>query len=352
MRTLYTPHDRALTLVYAEAERLARESASVFVGTPGTVVERTNTSGVRFYVHKANDGSRKTRERYLGVVGSEEGDRRAIELQEQIAEMKALTGSLRLLSREGYVHCSPPVFATLAALHNHGLFDAGLVLIGSHAYGLLLNQLGVRATPYATDDIDLARPSPLRLHVPLKAGLLGVLKTSGIDLVEVAGLRRSEAPTSYKRRGSSPFHIDLVAPSTGNDDGVLAVPELSAHATMLPQLEFLVAESQWCAALSRTGVCRVRVPLPERLATHKLLASRLRSRREAKSAKDVEQACALAAVLASDHPGALTEAVEALPEASLRPFADGLRAASSVLGKCCPAALTEWSEALSARGTR
>ena len=49
----------------------------------------------------------------------------------------------------------------LASLHNHGLFRVGALLIGSHAFGVLLNVLGVKAVPYATEDVDIARREQL-----------------------------------------------------------------------------------------------------------------------------------------------------------------------------------------------
>jgi len=53
--------------------------------------------------------------------------------------------------------------------------------------------------------------------------------------------------------------------------------------------------------------------LPERFAIHKLIVSRLRTGREAKSEKDVYQACVLCAALAESHPGAIESAVKDVP---------------------------------------
>ena len=46
-RPLYSPHDRSLTVLYADLERYAHEQREVFVGTAGSVLERTNASGFR-----------------------------------------------------------------------------------------------------------------------------------------------------------------------------------------------------------------------------------------------------------------------------------------------------------------
>jgi hypothetical protein len=93
--------------------------------------------------------------------------------------------------------------------------------------------------------------------------------------------------------------------------------------------------------LAREGCCAVRVPLPERFAIHKLIVSRLRVGREAKSGKDIHQASVLCAVLANTHPGALESAVAMVTKRALRPLRSALAAARRELEKAAPAA---WEE--------
>src|SRR6185369_8094644 len=110
------------------------------------------------------------------------------------------------------------------------VFTAGGMLIGSHAYGVLLNQLGVRATPYATEDIDIARREALTLEELPEGGFLDILKDSGIEFVEVPSLSRKKPSTSFKKRGRSTFHVDLLVPSASEEFTVVPVPELKTHA--------------------------------------------------------------------------------------------------------------------------
>ena len=71
---LYAPHRRALTVLYADLESYALNQREVFVGTAGSVIERKNAAGFRFYAHQSYDSEGKKRERYLaGPVGSPEG---------------------------------------------------------------------------------------------------------------------------------------------------------------------------------------------------------------------------------------------------------------------------------------
>jgi hypothetical protein len=321
MPTLYTPHARALATLYGDIENNAMSQREVFVGTAGSVIERRNASGYRFYARQFYDGDGSKRESYLaGPVGDVAADAAAEDMRLRIRELKALVPSLRLLGREGYNLADPRTYGTLASLANHAVFSAGAVLVGSHAYGVLLNRLGVRAAAYGTEDIDIARGQALAFPRPPEQGLLEMLGDSGLEFVEVPRLERGAPSTSFKQRGRSHFHVDLLVPSTSETFPVVPVPELKAHATGLPYLQYLLAESQIGAVLAREGCCAVRLPLAERFVVHKLVVSRLRVERGAKSDKDVFQASVLAAVLAETQSGAVESAVAALPKRAQRHF--------------------------------
>ena len=340
--TLFNIHSRALSLLYAEVERFALQQRQVFTGTAGSVVERTNASGFRFYSHQSYDGLGTRRERYLaGPVGKSEADAVANDLRLRIDELKGHVSSMRLLNREGFAQVDAKTFATLAALHNHGIFIAGGVLIGSHAYGVLLNRLGVGAVPYTTEDVDIARGNPLVFDERPENGWIGILKDSGLDFVEVPAMKRRLPSTSFKVRGRLGLQVDLMVPSAGDTFSTVPVPELEAHAIGLPHLEFLLAESQMAAVMARTGCCAVRVPLPERFAVHKLIVSSSRRGRQAKSEKDIHQACVLLAALAETHPGSIESAVHSIPKRSARLFATALRSVAPILEETSPRA---WDE--------
>jgi len=345
---LYTPHRRALTVMYADLESHALNPREVFVGTAGSVIERKNAAGFRFYARQFYDGEGRKRERYLaGPVGSPDADAAAEDMRVRIRELKEIVPSLRMLGREGFNLVDPRIYSTLASLHNNGVFAAGGMLIGSHAYGVLLNRLGARATPYATEDIDIARREALAFKKLPERGLLEMLKDSGIPFVEVPSLDRGKPPTSFKQRGRSRFHVDLLVPSASEDFLTVAVPELKAHATGLPYLDYLLRESQTALLLAREGCCSVRVPLPERFAVHKLVVSRLRTGRGAKSDKDVFQACVLCAALAESHPGAIESAMENVPPRARKYLMPAIGSARRYLEQAHPRAWEELSNAVS-----
>ncbi|MEX4004848.1 GSU2403 family nucleotidyltransferase fold protein [Paraburkholderia sp. EG285A] len=83
------------------------------------------------------------------------------------------------------------------------------MLVGSHAYAVLLNGLGIKALAYETENIDIARARQLALQGVPSGGLLEILKETGIDFVPVPGFNRGDPSTSFEQAGRTRFHIDL-----------------------------------------------------------------------------------------------------------------------------------------------
>lgn len=324
-RPLYSLHARSLTVLFADVESQALAQQQVFAGTAGSLLERRNAADFPFYAHQFYGADGRKRERYVaGPVGDPAADATAAALRVRIDETKELVPSLRLLGREGFALVDSATFATVASLHNFGLFRAGALLIGSHAYGAILNRMGARAAAYSTEDIDLARGAALALDQRPTDGMLEVLRGSGLDFVEVPSLDRKQPPTSFMQKGRSRLHVDLLVPASNDHYPTIAVPELRAHATGLPFLSYLLAESQSTLLAAREGCCAIRVPLPERFALHKVIVAQLRPGRDAKSRKDLEQAAVLCAILAEHHPGALESARTLVPPRARRLLHAGL----------------------------
>lgn len=315
MASLTTPHERALTLLFTELESAASERAEAFLGTPGTLTERTNESGTMFWVHRYSDALNRRREIYIGKSGDADVEARVVTLRDRIEVANATIGRVRLLARAAFATVDRKAFFTIASLHNHGLFRAGALLIGSHAYGALLNALGVKAVPYATEDVDIARREPLA--IPGIPGFLEMLRATGIEFFEIPSLKRGAQSTSFAEPGRGRLRVDLLVPSANNEYPTIPVPELKAHAKGLPYLAYLLGASQEVPVLSAHGTVMVRVPVPERYALHKLIVSQLRSKTSGKPAKDLRQAATLIDVLAERFPGAIEDASQALPRSAL-----------------------------------
>ncbi len=333
----------SLTTLFGSLDGHAKAGAPVFCGSPGSISVRKNQKGAEYYVHRFYDGASKQRETYLGLVGEHEA--RIQDLRAQIEEVNASIPELRLLVREGFQSADPKTYATLASLHRHGLFNAGATLIGSHAFGVLVNQMGIRAPAYATEDVDVARREVLAFDRIPEKNFLEMLRDSGIDFIEIPQLDPKQPASSFKQQGVSRFHVDLLVPSPDAEIRIVAVPELKAHATALPFLSYVLGQTQIATLISREGCCPVRVPVAERFAVHKLVVSQLRSNRIAKTDKDIFQASVVLAALGEKFPGAIESAVRDLPVSARKYLADSKRFVSERL-EAHPRAAEEFENAI------
>lgn len=314
MAALFTAHARALAAAYSDLENQAMAQEQAAPGTPGTLLERTNAGGFRYYALQRYEHDGTRRETYIaGPVGDPKADELADRTRQRISEHREVRESIRLLIREGYAALEPKHYAVVAALGNHGLFAAGGVLVGTHAFEVIVNRLGVRASAFATMDIDIARASHLVLNEVPAGGLLDILRSSGVEFQEVPGFDPRDPPIKFKEKGRSRFTVDLIVASGDMEYSIQYVPELKAHAVALPYFRYLISETQPGAAISRMGCIAVRVPLPERFAIHKLLVAQLRVGRSEKAQKDIRQAAVLMAALGELHPGAIEEAFAKTP---------------------------------------
>lgn len=309
--TLFQTFSPALSTLFGSIDGHARAGAPVFAGSPGSISKRRNQNGAEFYVHRFYGGAGTQQETYIGLVG--ESEDKVEVLRAQIEEVKALAPEIRLLVREGFQFVDPKTYATLVSLHSHGLFEAGATLIGSHAFGVLVNQMGIRAAAYATEDVDVARRGVLAFESIPQKNFLEMLRDSGINFVEVPQLNHKLPSSSFKQQGVSRFHVDLLVPSPDTEIRIVEVPELKAYATALPYLSYVLGQTQMATLISRDGCCPIRIPVAERFAIHKLVVSQLRTNRDAKTEKDIFQASVVLAVLGDQFPGAIDAAVSDLP---------------------------------------
>ena len=305
---LYKKHPPTLATTYADVENHALHQDEPIIGTPGAISIRENANHTKYYVRQFYDFERKKRDQYLCRFDAVDCEETVGIWKQRIEEAKNLQESIRLLSREGYSILQPKHLAALAPLTKHKVFEAGAILVGTHAFEVIVNRLGVRVAAFATEDLDIARPNKLALGKLPKGGLLELLRESGIDFVDVPALKLGAPATSFKEKGRSRFTFDLLVPTSGDEIATLPVPELNAHATGLPYLKYLLTETQMAAAISSHGVAAVRVPIPERFALHKLIVAQLRAGRTEKSQKDLKQAAVLLAATGELFPGAIEAA--------------------------------------------
>lgn len=312
-----------VSTLYAElVEQLAALEARRSIGhAEGGFVTKTVKGQTYYYFQHSVAGSRP-RQVYVG--------RRTRELDaivSRFAEERGHFGADRasverlcaLLRAGGAAVTDAAAARVIAALAGAAVFRLGGVLIGTHAFIVLGNMLGVRWEKglLRTEDIDIAGERVLAVAVPeLAADVPGTLASLQMGFLPVPGLSPKQPSTSFKVRGRS-LRVDLLTPAVGPRRGPVAVPRFRAAAEALPYLDYLLEDPQNAAVIDGGGVL-VQVPHPARFALHKLLVARRRPAAwHAKRDKDLRQAVQLIELLGEERPGDLTLAREAIERRGL-----------------------------------
>lgn len=176
-----------------------------------------------------------------------------------------------------------------------GFFRAGGVLIGTHAFIVMANMLGVRWTEgamtldvaHAGRNVSVALPADLTIDVP---NALESLEMGLLPIAELDGRLGSQ----YRNPSDPELRLDFVT-SLGRSRTPVLVRQLNLKLEPLRFMEFSLEGTTQGCLLAREGAALVNLPSPERYAVHKLIVYGERpSRERAKAKKDLLQAAALA----------------------------------------------------------
>lgn len=300
--------------LYAELlERLQAESARHSIGkAQGTFTVKTIGGETYAYFQYSEPGGRR-RQLYLGKQGPdvarlitrfEKGRPDARRAREDIERLCA-----QVRSGAGWAMGMRPA-RVLKAFADSGVFDAGAVLVGTHAFGVIGNMLGARwlGGHLRTEDVDVAAVS-LVARDDAPADAEKALERLEMGFLPVPRLDPRHPSTSFKVRGES-LRVDFLTP--GKDGPPVRLPGLGTSAQPLPKLDYLIKNPEKAAVIDGEGFL-VLVPEPARFALHKILISTERpASQAAKSAKDLAQAAQLLELLAQVRPGDISLAWTAL----------------------------------------
>jgi hypothetical protein len=302
--------------LYAELlEHLIGVHAQRSIGRlTGSFAEKT-IKGQRYLYWQASQPGGRTKQFYLGrrtpslTQMISRFERSQTEIQPDLERIRRLAAQLRA---GGAIMSDGPSARVVRALSESGLFDAGAVLVGTHAFAVLGNVLGVRWVSGAlrTQDVDLATAAGADIDVAvpdLEADVPSVLESLEMGFLPVPPLDPKQPSTSFKVRGQA-LRVDLLCPKRGTSDKPVFIRRFNAAAQPLEHLEYLL-EAPEKALLINGGAALVNVPAPARFAFHKLLVATLRPAAfQAKAEKDVVQACEVLEMLVAERPGDLSPA--------------------------------------------
>lgn len=194
----------------------------------------------------------------------------------------------------------------LRALADSGVFQLGAVLIGTHAFVVLGNLLGVRwiGSSLRTQDLDIASDGSMSIGLPHNgADLPGALERLEMGFLPVPAMNPKHPSTSFKVRGKS-LRVDLLTPQRRQKEtGPTTMPRFKAAAQPLRFLDYLIEGFERGAIVDGGGIL-VNIPSPGRFAFHKLLTSGERGAAvHTKVEKDLLQAVQVLTVLVEERPG-------------------------------------------------
>ena len=324
--------DVSLHTVYAQAKEIALAQKSVPLLTAGSV-QTEERSGSRFVYRYRYNGAGKRVAEYLGPQSDPATAEKVERAGQEIRDAAAIADYSQKLRRIGFYSGDNSTVVTVAALFNAGVFGGGGVLIGTHAFGAILNELSVSASPFAmTEDGDVARGRRVELAALPEGGLLELLKQTGLPFHEAPTLKRAGPSTSFKVRGRN-LKVDLLVPARGRPYKAVDVPELGAHAMGLPYLEYLLKATIPSVVIGRDRIVPVTVPHPGWFCLHKLALYELRTGADnPKREKDISQAAVLAQVLAEKQDYVLKEAIEGMDGKLKSKIRPGAKRALALLG--------------------
>lgn len=311
-----TPLSLTAQTTYAElVDQLVALDARRSMGSaPGTFVEKSLASGTYVYFQFSAPGG-SVKQVYLGKKSRSMDAlvRRASEARAAFREDRASIGSIcAALRGAGAAVTDASSARVLAALADSGVFRLGGVLVGTHAFVVLGNVLGVRweGATARTEDVDGAAERQMEIAVPeLEVDVPRALDALGMGFLPVPGFSPGDPSTSFKVRGRG-LRVDLVTPKRREERGPIPIRRFNAAAAPVPFLELILEDAQPAAVVNGGGVL-VNVPQPGRFAIHKLLVAQDRPAAfQAKARKDVLQASRVLEALAELRPLDAGEAVE------------------------------------------
>ncbi len=323
---------------YAQAKELALAQHAVPLLTAGSIRTEARAGGQFVYRYRYDAAGKRVTE-YLGAASDDATAEKLAQAKHEMDEQAVIADYCRKLRALAFYSADNSTLVTVASLFNAGVFGGGGVLVGTHAYGVILNELGVSALPMAmTEDVDVARAARIELAAPPDAGLLGLLQQTGLPFHEVPTLKRGGPSTSFKVRGRK-LKVDLLMPARGKPYQAVAVPELNAHAMALPYLEYLLKDSVPSVLIGRDRMVPVTVPHAGWFCLHKLALYALRAGADnPKREKDVLQAAVLAQALAQKNDFLLTEAIDGADRKLQTRIRPGVKRALALLGDGAPEA--------------
>ena len=247
-----------------------------------------------YWAFKEIDGQK--REYYLGPDGP------AIAAIEAAREkgapaLDSISRQAAVALAQGCAPTPPKHFRIVKRFSDYQFFRAGGLLVGTHAFLAIGNQLGVAwGSGTRTLDLDFAHHGPggnvaVALPANLQVDTDGILRSLQMGFLPAFGGSKGMA-SQYISEHEPELRIDFITPMRRKDE-LLAAPQLGVALSPLKFLDYLIESSAQALLIDRADACLVNIPDPARYGLHKLIVATERGSRHPKRPKDILQALAL-----------------------------------------------------------
>lgn len=310
--SLYRELPLGAQTAYAELYELTQvaETARSPASLSGKIAYKT-IKGRRYayWAFKEIDG--RKREYYLGPEGPaiaaiETARARAAPALEVMSRQAAATLA------QGCAATPPKHFRIAKRLADYQFFRAGGLLVGTHAFLALGNQLGVAwGSGTRTLDLDFAHAGPggnvsVALPADLHADADDALRSLELGFLPALGGSKGFA-CHYVSEREPDLRIDFLTAMRRNGKPVPA-PDLGVALSPLKFFDYLLEAPGQAVLIDRNDACLINVPDPARYGLHKLIVAAERGARHPKYRKDILQALALIEWHLQRAPQALADA--------------------------------------------
>lgn len=307
---MFVEQSAAAQTAYAALAQAARQrdlQRSIADLPGGFVSKRIKGLGYWYYQFKLPDG--KPQQIYVGP--NDEATRALISQRDNPSVKQARVHLGNMCDAAMAYGCNsviPKHARVLARLADHGLFRAGGVLVGTHAYLAYQNRLGVLWTGGDTTvDLDFAHPGK-NISLAINNALT-IDKHAAIDSLKMGFLPVNEG-TRYIKEHEPDFDLDFLTCVSRQGAAPVHMPQLNLSLQPLKFMEFSMQDPIVAVLVANNGPILVNVPRPERYALAKVLLyrERLGSKQPEKAGKDLMQAASLIDYLSSMSPEPLNDA--------------------------------------------
>ena len=265
---------------------------------PGSFAAKT-VKGHKYWYYQYTEPSGKLRQVFVGPDG--DAVTRLMASRGQPAASAALIPLVRSAIALGCAEILPRHLVVLRRLAEYGFFQAGGVLIGTHAFLAFGNMLGVRwGDSSRTQDIDFAHAGKsvsLVLPSDLEVRTDNAIASLQMGFLPVSGLT-SKAGATWLNPREPEFRLDFLTTRHRGGETPYVHPRLHVTLQPLKFMEFSLQQVQQAVLFSGEGAVLANIPHPARYALHKLLVyGERKGAFQTKANKDLQQAGMLLSVL-------------------------------------------------------